>query len=595
MQTHKERPLPLLEVPEIVSGLLILFVFLWEACFVPISAESSGKLDFITTGHLMICGLVAFNTLMALLHVLATLFRRMTPNRLLCSQLILGLITTASLAGGYWESIPTPPPVACIFLVFLMGLLAAVNGALCWHHWKSREIRKKQNRWSPAVLFFTSMVAFILVSALILMTPGAAHFPIKFVDAFFMCASVASITGLASVDIATTFTPLGKAVLLIDAQVGAMGVMTFSYFILMMVGKRLATRDSVAISAILDQQGISIIPSLIRAVIFVTFSLELIGAVLLYYSWQGLPNIPQDHLWLTAIFHSVSSFCNAGISLFPGNMSHPDVARNLPGQAVMMALITAGTIGFSVYLEGITRLKRRLEGLHNPPKWSTHSWLVFRVTAFVILGGTVSLFLLSLLEPSSHGSQAGFNVWEALWNTIGRSAGFNLSEINNYGPAYKSFLCLLMFIGGNPAGTGGGVFAPLFALCLLEILRILRGQQDVTLHGRRIAHSTIGRAMATVVLSIFWIIGTTMLLLLLEPTIASSDAGIFSLLFEEVSAYTTSGYSLGITQDLSSPSKILLSFNMIFGRIGMFTFMMIFIRQKPPLPFRYPETHLPLT
>ena len=127
---------------------------------------------------------------------------------------------------------------------------------------------KADSRWSPAVRFFTYMVVLVLLSTLLLLTPGATYQPISVVDALFTCASATSITGLTTVDVSGTFTPLGKLVLLLDIQVGAIGVMTFSYFVLMMVGKRLAVRDTMSVSGYMDQQGMNIVPSLMRAVFF---------------------------------------------------------------------------------------------------------------------------------------------------------------------------------------------------------------------------------------------------------------------------------------------------------------------------------------
>ena len=203
--------------------------------------------------------------------------------------------------------------------------------------------------------------------------------------------------------------------------------------------------------------------------------------------------------------------------------------------------------------------------------------------------------LLGWLEPSQHAQNGAYNVWESLWNSIGRSAGFNLTDISDYGVVYKLFLCVMMFVGGNPTGTGGGVYAPVVAICVLEVLRVLRGVQDVEIHHRRIARSTVDRALATVLLSVFWIGFTTMLVLLLEPSIAAQPGGLLKVFFMEVSAYTTTGYDLGAVSELSAPSKVIVSFNMLFGRVGMFTFMLMFIRQKDSSPARYPETRLPLS
>ncbi len=572
-----------------------MLVVLWEACFSGLATGSSELIKFLESTHLLLCAVVWFNTLTVLLHFISKLIHRESPGRFLWWQLGVGLATSFVFYGGIWEVLPAAFFRVSIILSFVIGIFSCITIVALWKE-RSRQSRpRSKSNWSPAVIFFTWMIVFILFSTMLLLTPGATKVPISFTDAFFTCASAISITGLTCVDVAGTFTPLGKIVLLIDIQIGAMGVMTFSYFVLLMVGKQLAVRDRVAISSLLDQQGVNVIPALIKAVMFITFSVELIGATILYLLWQGAPGVPQDNLWFLALFHAVSAFCNAGISLFPQNMAEACVAHDKAIQGIMMLLTLAGTLGFGVYLEALTRLRNKLTGKRNPIRWHTHSWLVVRVTLIVMGGGTIGLALLAALEPSAHLQSADYDLWESLWNTIGRSAGFTITDISSYGQGYHLFLCLLMFVGGNPAGTGGGVFAPVVALCVLEVLRVLRGQQDLELHGRRIARNTVERAMATVVLSTFWIFAGTMLLTLAEPTITQSFNGTIKLLFLEISAYTTTGYSICNPGELSDFSKFFISANMIFGRVGMFTFMLIFIKQKEPSPLRYPETRLPLT
>ena len=584
-----------MELPEIISGLFVLLIVLWEACFAGLATGPSELRMFEDGLHLLLCGVIWCNTLIVLIHFFTKLLRREPPGRFLWWQLITGFIASFVFYGGIWHLLPATAFRISIVLSFIIGTYSFINISAILRERRVMLNPRSKSQWSPAVVFFTWMLSFVLISTLLLLTPGATHHPISFTDAFFTCASAISITGLTCVDVATTFTPLGKIVLLIDIQIGALGVMTFSYFVLLMVGKQLSVRNRMAISSLLDQQGVNIIPSLIKAVIFVTFSVELIGTILLYYLWNEAPGVPQNHLWFRALFHTVSAFCNAGITLFPQNMAEACVAHDKTIQAVMMALTLAGTLGFSVYLEALTRMTNRLKGKRNPIRWSTHSWLVFRVTLIVMLIGSVGLFILGLIEPSAHKSSTDFNLWESLWNTIGRSAGFTITDISLYGPAYQIFLCFLMFVGGNPAGTGGGVFAPVFALCVLEVLRVLRGQQDLELHSRRIARNTVERAMATVVLSSFWIVASTTILILMEPTFAHTSNGPLKLLFLEISAYTTTGYSIINTAELSDLSKFFICCNMLFGRVGMFTFMYIFIKQKEASPLRYPETRLPLT
>lgn len=592
-QTQKEHRHRVLELPELLSGLLVLFVVLWEACFEGVANSPAYRDAFVDGSHLILCGLVWFNTLVVFLHLLSEWVRYGMPGRFLWVQLLVGIVASVIFYGGVWEIFGRwafMASLVCSFLLggFSIGTLGNIIRA------RRSNPAKHGSRWSPAVRFFTYMVVLVLLSTLLLLTPGATNAPLSPVDALFTCASATSITGLTTVDVATTFTPLGKLVLLLDIQIGAIGVMTFSYFVLMMVGKRLAVRDSMSVSGMLDQQGVNVVPALLRAVFFVTLMAEVVGAVCLYYLWKGMPGFPQEDLWGYAIFHSVSAFCNAGINIFPAGMEQVGVANCKTVQLVMILLVLAGTVGFGVYLEGLTRLKNKLAGKLSAKRWSTNSWLVLRVMLIVMLVGTVGLTLLAAFEPSAHQAHGTFNIWESLWNAVGRSAGFALSDIGEYGPVYQLFLAFLMFVGGNPAGTGGGVYAPVFALCLLEVYRVLQGKQDLELHNRRIARNTVERAMATVVLSIFWIVFTTLLLLLLEPAVAQQPQGVVKLLFMEVSAYTTTGFDLGALTQISDVSKFIVTLNMLFGRVGMFTFMLIFIRQQEPNPIRLPETRLPL-
>lgn len=590
-------------LPEIISGLLVLVFLLLEVGFE--QADMINMLGHEKAGTWPLYCLSFFvlvNTVLSLVHLVHRLIRRHAAGRFLWLQCLLGIAASVFFVDvslrqeievlGIDQA--SSYRLGTIFAAF-MGFFAFVNVRTYLRELKKSD-PQRQRPVNPSLTFFYYLVGLVLFSTLILMMPGATvKGSLPLADAFFMCASATSITGLTTVDVASTFTSLGILVLLIDIQIGALGVMTFTYFVLMMVGKRLALRDSMSVSGFLDQQGNNIVPSLLRVIVFVTLTTEAVGAACLYFLWQGHPDIPQMELIGYAIFHAVSAFCNAGITLFPENMATEYVSRAYGVQCVMMSMMLIGTLGFGVYLEWFTRIRRRLAGQRVQKRWSTHSWLVVRVTLITLIVGCVGLGILAWLEPSSHAQNGAYTIWESMWNSIGRSAGFNLTDLSEYGTVYKLFLCMMMLVGGNPAGTGGGVFAPVVALCVLEVLRILRGAQDVEIHNRRIARSTIDRAMATMLLSIFWIGVSTMLVLLMEPQIAAKEDGFINVLFMEVSAFTTTGYDLGAVQELSPWSKFFVSFNMLFGRVGLYTFMLIFIRQKSQSPVRLPETRLPLS
>lgn len=595
MSSKSEKRDRVLELPEIISGMLVLFVVLWEACFEPLANGQVAKDFFINGTNLILTGLVGFNTLSVFIHFIAEACRKRMPGRFLWWQLLIGIAASLVFYGEICNSLPRNIYHISLALCFMIGVFSLVNILALLRVRRSTPLHQRKRESSPAGLFFISMVVFVIVSTLILLTPGATREPVSLVDALFTCASAVSITGLTTLDVGHTFTTWGQLVILANIQVGAVGVMTFSYFVLLLVGKNLVMRDRTTFSSLLDQQGVNVVPALIKAVIFTTVIVEAIGAVVLWAQWKGDPLIPQQNLVFCSIFHSVSAFCNAGITLFPNNMATAGLAHSYGVQGVMMILTALGTLGFSVYLEALTRLGRRLRGQRNPVRWSTSTWLNVRAMVVIVIIGSVIMALLGIFEPSARHSGAAANFWEALWNTTGRSAGFNIADISDCGPAYQLFICFQMFVGGNPAGTGGGVFAPVFALCTLEVLRVLRSEHDVVIHGRRIHRSVVERAMSTVVLAGGWIALMFLLLVLLEPTFATQGKGLLQLFFVEVSAFTTAGYSICDVAELSSASKILLCLNMLFGRVGLFTFMLIFIRKRDPAPYRFPETRLPLS
>ncbi len=605
--------------------------------------------------RLLLFATVAFNLGVTFIHVLSA--RRAWehwPRAFLWMRLAVAFAATALLllpwvwhvpsgaeAGFAWRHLP----VAAFSLIALMGFLTLINlrnsAPAAFDAWRAscggdirvaavllfirllpmpRRFRKKlrllyerrclKNRpsgrrrvsrpWAPPLAFFFGMLVCVFVSALLLLAPNATQPGVALgcVDAVFTASSAMAITGLSCVDLTSVFTPLGKAVILVDVQIGGLGVMTFTYFVFLLVGKRLAMRDGMNLSVLMDQDSVAESKRLVSVVIRVTLVLELLGMVLLSAVWGLFPGegTPDPSQWTTSLFLAVSSFCNAGI--LPRGAA-ACVASHFPTQCVMIFLVFAGTLGFGVYSELIRRTQRHLARRHNPLPWSAHAWLAWRASLVVIAAGAVVLGLLGIFEPSSAQGQgfagAAQSFATGLWNAVGRSAGFTVADIADYGVVYKLFLCLLMFIGGNPAGMCGGVYAPVFALCLLETYRVLRGQEDVVLHRRRIARNTVERAMATVLISVLWISFTTMILLLLEPSIAGRADGVLQIFFEEVSAYTTTGYSLGVTGELGGVSKMVLSLNMIFGRVGMFTFLMIFIGHRESPPGRYPVTRLPLS
>lgn len=584
-------------LPEDVSGAIVLMVLLAVLCFKPMGMASVEAHAYLDVCFVALAAVVWLNAALLLLHGGSVMWAKSSPSRFFLIRFLVVLsgscLFTLVLAGIVEPSLCW----LCFLTSLLTGIFSLVSiGGYIRSLFPSACVSKHTAR-NSALFFLGSLLALVLVSSLILMTPGASLTPLTFTDSFFMSASASSNTGLACVPLMETFTWLGLAVLAIDMQLGAMGVMTFTYFVLLVIGRRLAMRDSMAMSSLLDQDDVSSVPALIRTVVLVSAVIELTGAAALYACWLGNPALPQDSVSLAgyALFHSVSTFCNSGLTLFPDSFAQEGIQTAYASQGVMMLIILGGTLGFGVYLEVLRRMGRWMNRERNPLRWSTHAWFVLRVTLVLTVSGTLGLMLLGAFEPASHASGVGEPLWDGLWNCIGRSTGINRVDLNDYGPLYKICMMLLMFIGGNPAGTGGGVFAPVFAICVLEIYRELRGERDILLYNRCLSRKTVQRAMCTLVLCFLWVVASTMLLLLLEPGVAAQPRGVLDMAFLSVSAFGTSGYSLSDPAGLSTLSKYLLCLSMIFGRMGMFTALLIFIIPRESSPLKYPETRLPLT
>ncbi|HIX19108.1 MAG TPA: hypothetical protein H9862_00725 [Candidatus Akkermansia intestinigallinarum] len=586
-----------LVLPELIVGSLVLLTLLIELCFVPLDVESIKAHAFINPLHLLLALLVWVQCGMLTVQLVQTLLQHDRPARSTLLQFGLSALCSVTMAGTVFMLIPPGFCWLSLGLSLVSGFMSAFGLSALIGDRLMRPSTARRSSGSSVLIYFCFMIGLVLISALILISPGACSAPVSFIDACFMCASAASNTGLTTVNVADNFTWLGRTVLLIDFEIGAMGIMTFTYFVLLMVGRRLATRDSMTVSSILDHDEVSTVPALIRTVICVTLLIELIGAVGLYFSWLGNPVVPQDTARLIgfAIFHSVSAFCNSGLTLFPDNMATSGMAEAYVSQGVLMLMAFSGMLGFGVYLECLTRMKRRMSHRRNPLRWSTHAWLVTRVTLIITLVGTIILALLGIFEPNSQNQGIAETCWDALWNNVGRCCGTDRSNLEDYGPVYKITLVVLMFIGGNPAGTGGGVYAPVFAICVMEVCRVLRGERDLTLYSRCIARATVDKAVVTVVLGFMWVTGSTMIIMLLEPQFAAGPNGFLDTTFLVTSAFGTSGYSYFDISDFSTVSKLFLSVTMIFGRLGMFTTMLLFIKPRDPSPIRYPETKLPLT
>lgn len=445
-----------------------------------------------------------------------------------------------------------PDDLAGAWLVATQGLvlLAILLGAL-------RDSRRFVGRMvQPQLVILASFVLLIAVGTGLLLLPRATEAPgLAFVDALFTSASAASVTGLTVVDTGTAFTPLGHAILLALIQAGGLGIMTLTtFFAFAFAGGTL--RQYASLQSLVGEQSLGRIRATLAQIALVTLGFEAGGAAVLY---RHLPEsaVPEAGRLFSAVFHSVSAFCNAGFALHGLNLAAPGLNDNLPVQATVMVLIVAGGLGFPVLaaLGGLlARRRRRLD---------LHSQLVLSASALLLAFGTAALLLL---EPAGGalGSGGSGRLLQALFHSVSaRTAGFNSVDLAALAPASLFAILLLMWVGGSPASTAGGVKTTTAAVALLTVLSIAGGKERVELFRRRLGEASIQRAFATVVVSVFLLSVSVLALLALEAKPP------LDLAFEAVSALSTVGLSTGITPALGTPAKLLLAALMLGGRVGL--------------------------
>lgn len=445
-------------------------------------------------------------------------------------------------------------------------------------------------RLNAAQIAILSFALVILLGTIVLMLPVSTEGEsMGFIDALFTSTSAVCVTGLTVVDTGSRFSPAGQAVILVLIQVGGFGIMTFSTFILFMLGRRADMRLSeAAAGSFLKLRRYDLGEMLRRALIF-TLAVEGAGAIILFSRF--IQDFPSGRaLWLS-VFHAVSAFCNAGFSLFPDSLmgygSDPGV------NFTVMVLIVAGGLGFFVLIN----IWDAIRGDPDPARRrvSFHTRIVLTVSAALILGGTV--LILSL--EKNH-SLAGMSWGQALMHSLfqsvtARTAGFNTLDIHQLSNASLFLLIIFMFVGGAPGSMAGGVKVTTLGVIVIVVISSLRGVSRPSLFGRAVSREDLERTVSLVLVAGAVIAVFTMALLVTELGGSSHEEsrGLFmELLFECVSAFGTVGLSTGATPSLSPGGRVLITMVMFAGRLGPLTLAYAMQRRGGRAFFRYPEERI---
>jgi trk system potassium uptake protein TrkH len=442
------------------------------------------------------------------------------------------------------------------------------------------------SKTNPATVIALSFLMAIMVGTLLLSLPMATHSRhISLADALFTATSATCVTGLTVVDTGTYFTLFGQLVILALFQIGGLGIMTFSTFFAVLLGKRMSMTDRLIMQDALDYFELGSIGKLIKRILLVTFSIELMGAMPLFLRWQ--PKLGTWRAAYHAVFHSVSAFCNAGFSLYATSMLsyQQDTVVNLG----MISLIILGGLGFVVLLDVtkffLLKLKKKRGHL------SLQSKVVLTTSLSLIISGGLLLWLLernNILQPISGKGQLLASLFQAV---TCRTAGFNTLPIGSLTTVSLVIMIILMFIGASPGSTGGGIKTTTFTIFIATLRSMIYGHQDVNLFRRTIPRKSIHKAAAIIGLSALVVISASIILIGTEKAQLFGMAKGYTvrILFEVVSAFGTVGLSTGITPQLSIVGRLLITLVMFVGRIGPLTLALAISKIKPPPPYKYPE------
>ncbi len=450
-------------------------------------------------------------------------------------------------------------------------------------------------RTNPALLMASSFLIFIIIGSLMLMLPRCTYHGISYFDSLFVASSAVCITGLCPVDFPSTFTPFGTLVVSLLVQLGSLGLITFtSFFAVFFTGATSIYNQLMLKDIIYSKSMNSLIPTLLYVLGF-TIVIELIGAAAVFFTLPAALPMDTHQRVMFSLFHSMSSFCNAGFCTLPDGMSNPMLMHS--GQSIYLVtsvLIFAGAVGFPTLVnlrETLTFYMRkawhRIRGAHHEMMplhiYDLNTKIVLCTTIILLMVSTLLFFIFE-----NHNTLQGMSTYEkwvqSLFNSlIPRSAGFSSVNPGLFLDVTLFIVIIQMIIGGSSQSMAGGIKVNTLGAILLNLRSILLGHKGVSSFNRSIAVASIRRANAIITLATVSLTFYIVLELLLEPDIPAK-----SMIFETVSALFTVGSSLGATPQLSDASKVVLCTAMFFGRIGLLSFLSGLMMKK-----RDVSEHLP--
>ena len=436
-------------------------------------------------------------------------------------------------------------------------------------------MRKLKITISTTQIIMLSFLLAILVGSILLSLPisTADGKPVPYIDALFTATTSICVTGLVTLPTFSTWSLFGQIIMLLMIQIGGLGIVTILSGILITFNRRLGLKDRILVQDAFNLNSLAGIVKFLKRVLQGTFLVEGIGALL--YMTVFIPEYGWKGIWIS-VFNAISAFCNAGIDIMSENSLCPYALNPMVNFATSLMVILGG-IGYVIWWDVIRVSKcfpkKKLKCFC---ALSLHSKLALTTTAILLAVGTAGFFVFEYNNPLTIGNLSFFDKLQVSFfqSMTTRTAGFASVPQQNLTNTSAVFSLFLMFIGGSPGGTAGGVKTVTIAVLFFSALAAIKNKEDLSLFQRRISRQAISKAVAVITVSFMIMFISTILLS------AVTEADIIDIAYETVSATATVGLTRDLTPTLNIWGKIIIIITMYLGRVGPISLLIAFNTKK---------------
>ena len=440
---------------------------------------------------------------------------------------------------------------------------------------------KKKNIYTPVQILAIGFAIVVFTGAILLSLPIASQSGkiTPFIDCIFTSTSAVCVTGLVTLDTGTYWTYFGKTVIMFLIEIGGLGFMSVATMVFLILGRRITLKERLIMQEAMNVNTLQGLVKMAKYVLIFTFSVEGIGAVL--FATQFIPEFGIAKGIYYSVFHAVSAFCNAGFDLMGNFKSVTAYANNSVIILTISALIAIGGLGFYVWVE--------IYNYKGIKKLSLHSRVVIYTTLVLIVGGAILMYIFEKNNPlTMQAMPIKGKILSSIFASVSpRTAGFNSIPLDGMTMAGKFLTIILMFIGGSPGSTAGGIKTATAVVLFMTVVSVVKGRENTEIFQRRINKEVVYKALVIALLGLLLVVVVTMILSITEqPNIPFEH-----FLYEATSAFATVGLTLGLTTKLSFVGKIIICLTMYAGRVGPLTIILALAKNKSGKSgtIKYPE------